>query len=145
MKSRDRTRTLSKSLLLGCTGFALVSAMPMQDPPGQGVLCLGTFIYFVENSGTQCRAGEDAEFQARIAKHARRFDDYITRNSGGDAGVLKRFKDGQGLNGRDRKYVCDGDVAEIYDNFKDQKPQELDKAVDELLARDGRPSFGDCV
>jgi hypothetical protein len=58
------------------------------------VLCLGTFIYFVEGNGTQCRAGKDAEFQARIAAYARRFDDYIIRNSGGDPSALMRFKEG---------------------------------------------------
>jgi hypothetical protein len=137
--------SLSKPLLLIWAGLALVSAAPIQDPPGRGVLCLGTFIYFVEENGMQCRAGEDAEFQARIATYARRFDDYIIRNTGGDPAVLARFKDGQNLNSKDRDYICGGDVAKSYDSFKAQKPEEIDKAVDELLARDGQPSFGDCL
>jgi hypothetical protein len=131
-------------MLLGCIGFALVSAAPPPEP-GEGVLCFGTFIYFVEKTGAQCRAGQDAEFQARIAAYARRFDDYIIRNTGGDPATLARFKDGQNLNSDDRNYVCGGDVASSYDHFKAAKPEELAKAVDELLARDGPPSFGDCV
>jgi hypothetical protein len=44
-----------------------------------------------------------------------------------------------------QKYICKGDVAESYDSFKAQGVDKLDGAVDELLARDGPPSFGDCV
>ena len=145
LQARTISSAVLKRSLLACTSLALMSAAPMQDPPGQGVLCLATFVYFVEKNGKQCRSGKDAEFQARIAGYARRFDEYIIRNSGGDAAGLARFKDGQGLNSSDRNYICAGDVAESYDRFKAEKPQELDKAVDKLLARDGRPSFGDCV
>lgn len=135
----------SKSLLLAWSGFALASAAPPPERPGAGVLCLGTFIYFVEKTGAQCRAGQDPEFQARIATYARRFDDYIVRNTGGDPATLAQFKEGQNLNSADRNYICGGDVAASYDHFKVMKSDDLAKAVDQLLARDGPPSFGDCV
>ena len=138
-----RSRWL-KAVLLMFSGLALVSAAPQQEP-GEGVLCLGTFIYFVEKTGAQCRAGQDAEFQARVAGYARRFDDYIVRNTGGDPKALASFKDGQNLNSKDQNYICGGDVASSFDHFKAANPDELAKAVDELLARDGPPSFGDCV
>jgi hypothetical protein len=138
-----RSRRL-RAMILGSCGFALASAAPQQEP-GEGVLCLGTFIYFAEKTGAQCRAGQDAEFQARIAAYARRFDDYIIRNTGGDPTALARFKDGQNLNSKDDDYICGGDVADGYDHFKATKPEDLAKAVDEVLARDGSPSFGDCV
>lgn len=134
----------SKSALLALCGFALASAAPPQ-PPGEGVLCLGTFVYFVELTGKQCHAGEDVEFQTRVASYARRFDDYIVRNTGGDPTLLARFKERQNLNSKDLDYICGGDVAKSYDHFKATKTEELNKAVDELLARDGPPSFGDCV
>lgn len=56
-----------------------------------------------------------------------------------------RFKDGQNLNSKDHVYICKGDAAESYDHFKAMSADELDNAVDELLSRDGRPSWGDCV
>ena len=124
---------------------ALISAAPPTEVPGRGVLCLGTFIYFVEKTGTQCRAGQDPEFQARIASYSNRFDDYIIRNTGGDPAVLEKFKEGQNLNNQDHAYICEGDAAESYDGFKSANVDELDRAVDELLAQDGPPSFGDCV
>jgi hypothetical protein len=138
-----RSRRL-KALILGSCGFALASAAPQREP-GEGVLCIGTFIYFAEKTGAQCRAGQDPEFQARIAAYARRFDDYIIRNMGGDASALTRFKAGQNLNRKDDNYICSGDVANGYDHMKATKPEDLAKAVDEVLARDGPPSFGDCV
>ena len=130
-------------LTASCAG--LVSAAPPKDIPGRGVLCLGTFIYFAEKTGNQCRAGQDPEFQARIASYSKRFDDYIIRNTGGDPSILEKFKESQNLNSQDHRYICEGDAAAIYDGFKSQDADELDRAVDELLAHDGPPSFGDCV
>ncbi|MEC8035610.1 MAG: hypothetical protein VX205_11525 [Pseudomonadota bacterium] len=135
----------AKSAILSAVGVALVSAAPPPQVAGSGVLCLGTFVYFVEKAGKLCHVGEDPEFQARIASYARRFDDYITRNTGGDPAVLAKFKEGQNLNSEDKNYICKGDVAKSYDNFKSQDVNKLDDAVDLLLARDGPPSFGDCV
>jgi len=133
-----------KTIVLGSSGFALASAAP-QPEPGEGVLCLGTFIYFVEQTGAQCRPGQDVEFQARIAGYARRFDDYIIRNTGGDPAALAHFKDTQFLNSKDHNFICVGDVAVSYDHFKAWNPDDLAKTIDELLARDGWPSFGDCI
>ena len=134
----------SKVTLLACAALAMASAAP-PPKPGEGALCLGTFIYFVEQTSAQCRVGQDAEFQRRITAYARRFDDYIVRNSGGDRTALSRFKDSQNLNSKDPNYVCGGDATSNYDHFKAARPEVLAKAVDELLARDGPPSFGDCV
>ena len=138
-------RTCSRFAVLTASCIGLISAAPPNEVPGRGVLCLGTFIYFVEKVGNQCRAGQDPEFQARIASYTQRFDDYIVRNSGGDPAVLEKFKEGQNLNSEDQRYFCEGDVAESYDRFKSAEASELDRAVDELLAEDGPPSFGDCV
>ncbi len=135
----------AKSTFLLAISFALISAEKPPEPPGRGVLCLGTFIYFAEKTGKQCRAGSDPEFQARIANYARRFDDYIIRNTGGDPVVLEKFKDGQNLNNDDHSYICEGDAARTYENFKALEAEKLDGIVDELLLRDGPPSFGDCV
>lgn len=140
-----KIRTWSRSAVLTASCIGLISAAPPNEVPGKGVLCLGTFIYFVEKTGSECRVGQDAEFQARIATFSKRFDDYIIRNTGGDPAVLERFKEGQNLNSEDHRYICEGDAAESYDVFKSADAGELTRAVDELLADDGPPSFGDCV
>jgi hypothetical protein len=134
-----------KSAILTALSAALISAAPPPGVAGSGVLCLGTFVYFVEKTGKLCHAGKDIEFQARISGYARRFDDYIIRNTGGEPAVLERFKKSQNLTSEDRNYICKGDVAESYNRFKAQGVDKLDGAVEELLARDGPPSFGDCV
>jgi hypothetical protein len=131
--------------LVAAASALLISATPPSQEPGTGVLCLGTFIYFAEKTGQECRVGQDPEFQARIASYARRFDDYIIRNSGGDPAVLAKFKGSQNLTSADHSYICEGDVGSSYDHMKAMKAEVLDKAVDDLLARDGPPSFGDCV
>ena len=134
-----------KSAILVAFGGAIISAAPPPVAPGTGVLCLGTFIYFVEKSGKQCRTGKDPEFQARIEGYARRFDDYFIRNTGGDPETLVAFKQRQNLNSEDHRDICEGDIADIYDRMKAMKADELDREVGELLARDGPPTFGDCV
>lgn len=134
-----------KAAIALLVGAALVSATPPEPPAGNGVLCLGGFIYFAEKSGAMCRAGQDPEYQQHLARLSDRFDDYIIRNTGGDPTVLAKFKTSQNLDSNDRAYICEGDVAGIYDSFKTASAAELDKAVDQLLARDGPPSFGDCV
>ncbi len=134
-----------KSAILIALSTAIISAAPPPEPPGSGVLCLGTFIYFVEKAGKQCHTGDDPEFQARIASYAHRFDEYIVRNTGGDPAVLAKFKKSQNLTSEDPDYICKGDVAESYNQFKAQGVDKLDSAVDKLLAHDGPPSFGDCV
>jgi len=130
------------------TSAALIGAAPpaeRETKPGEGVLCLGTFIYFVEKTGRMCRPGEDEEFQNRISAYTDRIDAYIIRNSDGSAATLGKFKNSQNLNSEDRNYICKGDVAQIYDAFLETEAKVMDKAVDDLLARDGPPTFGDCV
>lgn len=92
-----------------------------------------------------CRPGEDPEFQARIASYSQRFDAYIIRNSDGGAETLGKFKDGQNLNSTDTKYICEGDIAYLYDRWKESDQSELAEAVEMLLERDGPPRWGDCV
>ena len=138
-------RICSRFAILTVSCVGLISAAPANEVPGRGVLCLGTFIYFVEMTGKRCRAGQDAEFQVRIAGYSKRFDEYIVRNTGGNPAVLEKFKEGQNLDSEDRRYICEGDAAESYDRFKSADAGELDRAVDALLAKDGPPSFGDCV
>ena len=127
------------------SSLVLVSAKQDTTSPGEGVLCLGTFIYFVEKTGAVCRPGQDPDFQSRIAGFARRFDEYIIRNSGGDAKVLAEFKQSQGLDSMDEAYICEGDVTFSYDHFKTSDQTKLAETIDDLLAIDGPPTFGDCV
>lgn len=133
-----------KPVVLSAFGAFLISATP-PPVPGEGVLCTGTFIYFVEKSGAQCHAGEDAEFQARIAGYARQFDDYIIRNTGGNPDFLTKFKASQNLNDSAKSYVCEGDAVEIYEHIKQVDAEEMDQQIETMLERDGRPTFGDCV
>ena len=128
-------------------GFAtlLVASQSPHDDPGIGVLCLGTMVYFIDKTGQQCRAGEDPEFQARISAYVERFDDYIIRNIEGGQVTLERFKDDQNLNLTDPEYICEGDVADLYDHFKALNAEELDIAVEAAIAIDGPPRWGDCI
>lgn len=133
-----------KPVVLSAFGAFLISATP-PPVPGEGVLCISTFIYFVEKSGAQCHAGEDADFQAMITGYARQFDDYIIRNTGGNPDFLTKFKTSQNLNDSAQSYVCEGDAVEIYEHIKQVDAEEMHRQIATMLERDGRPTFGDCV
>ena len=126
----------------------LVSAVPPQErvtPPGEGVLCMGGFIYMADLLARECYAGQDPEFQARLAGYAARYDDYIIRNNpDGEAG-LAFFKDDEGLTSATRPEVCSSEYTYFYDNFRETDPVEMERFIDEQLGRDGPPSYGDCI
>ena len=126
----------------------LVSALPPQErvtPPGEGVLCMGGFIYMADLLARECYAGQDPEFRARLAGYAARYDDYIIRNNpDGEAG-LAFFKDDEGLTSATRPEVCSSEYTYFYDNFRETDPVEMERFIGEQLGRDGPPSYGDCV
>ena len=127
----------------------LLSASPPQadaGPPGRGVLCLGTILYWAKEIGERCYPGDDPAYQARLQTYAERFDSYIVRNVDGGAEALAQFKASQGLGQGTEKQVCE--AAEDYDFYSHMRhvnDDEMKAGIDALLARDGPPSFGDCL
>ena len=114
-------------------------------PPGTGVLCMGGLLYFAEDVAATCHAGQHPDFQARLSAYTDRFDAYIARNMDGGEDALQSFKAGQGVGSGDAKYLCSGSPASFYEDVRTAKAEEIDAAIDELLAVDGPPIFGDCL
>ena len=133
--------------MLGLTAGSVTAAeVPNQLPPGQGVLCLGTMLYITDDYGQRCVKGRDSEFQARMTSIVHRFDSYILRNSNNNKELLGNFKESQGVGlGEPAEFCVDEDVVMLYESFRKLDAVELDADIDELLARDGPPSFGDCL
>ena len=140
-----RGRNLLSALALGALCCHGPLAAQAQAEPGDGVLCLGTMIYFMHDVASRCDAASDAATRQRLADYARRFDAYIIRNGDGAVQTLERFKEGQGIGVRSTDWLCSGDTWTLYENFRRADAAELDRAVDDLLARDGPPRGGDCV
>lgn len=139
---------LTPRLGLAVAALSLIGAnLPEREaPPGEGVLCSGALFYYTDIEARSCHAGEDPALQERLSRYVARFDAYLVRNLSGGEADLKRFKEDQGLTPEARADICKvGEEERLYDRFRKVAPQEMDKAVDDLLSRDGPPTFGDCL
>jgi hypothetical protein len=133
---------------LAVAAIALIGAdVPDREtPPGMGVLCLGAMLYYTDIEARSCHAGKDLAWHERLTRYTARFDAYLIRNLPKGEEGLKRFKEDQGLTPETRPDICKADEENsFYDGFRKMEPSELDTAVDKLLMRDGKPSFGDCL
>lgn len=140
-----KSRAAVLGLLLALGPQAVVAQADRTPPPGEGVLCLGGFIYMADLLARECFAGDDPEFAARLAGYAARYDDYIVRNNpDGEAG-LAYFKEDEGLTSATRPEVCTSEYTYFYSNFRDTDRAQMEQAIEEQLSRDGPPSYGDCV
>ena len=133
---------------LFCLSAGSLTAQELADEPpaGHGVLCLGTLIYIADDYGRRCKPGEDAEFQARLSVLSGRFDAYIIKNGPADEKQLAAFKEDEGIGlGETGSFCTDDDVVSFYEHFRDADAATLEAEANELLRRDGPPSFGDCL
>lgn len=134
--------------ILAVAALALLGAAPIERErkPGEGVLCMGGFIYFAQLQGRLCHAGKDPAYQKRLDGYVERLDAYLIRNFENGETTLKYFKDDQGLTIHSRPEICNfGDNDNFYAHMREIPPEKLDASINELLASDGKPSFGDCV
>ena len=139
--------------LLSITAFSgLLDAQPAaadrqahrEPPPGEGVLCAWVFVNAAAEVGRHCRPGQNPALQAELDREVARFDAYALRN-GLTPDQVAGFKREQGLSGTSETELCSSDGLGLYDHFVAQGPAVLRAGVDRLLARDGRPSWGDCA
>jgi hypothetical protein len=107
------------------------------------VLCLWGLTSAAAEIGRQCRVGQNPAFQAELERSVSRFDDYVLAN-GMTAEQVAQFKRQQGLSGAPEARLCTGELISFYDHMAAGGPEGLRAAVDELVSRPGRPSWGDC-
>ena len=138
-----------KRLAPALAGIALLGAAaptPREMAPGEGVLCNAVFIYAARQEGAHCFADDDPEFQAKLREWTRRYDEYLIRNMPNGADDLELFKQDEGVSAQPNPGICEfAGERSIYETYRDANREQLSKFIDEALARDGPPTFGDCV
>ena len=132
-------------LTLPLAALALVGASPIdrETKPGEGVLCLGGFIYFAQLEGKVCHSGKDDTYQKRLDGYVERLDAYLIRNFPDGKAGLEYFKVDEGMTLETRPDICSS--YKVWDHLRKTPAAKFDAQVDKLLERDGRPTFGDCV
>ncbi len=136
-------------LLLPIAAPALIGAqspLEREPKPGEGVLCMGTFIYFAERQGASCYAGQDAEYQNQLKDWVKRLDEYLVRNFPECEKSLKLYKQDENIPQSTDPRLCElGLEYGFYENFRDGDRESMAEAIDKLLSRDGPPTIGDRV
>lgn len=128
----------------------LGATQPAEDgfKSGVGVLCMGTFVYIADLQGKACYPGQDSEYQTWLDSNAQKFDAYLIRNFPDGETTLNKFKESQGAFSADNKRLCDLEDApdsDIYMHIRDLDHDEIGNTIDAMLAKDGKPTWGDCV
>ncbi|MEQ1499405.1 MAG: hypothetical protein ABL914_12180 [Novosphingobium sp.] len=128
------------------TGFGDNPTAAIQPPPGQGTLCALAIYSLVETVGQKCRAGQDPEFQAGIARIVDKYDAFMLANSTWTAQDLVEFKRKQAATDEPAEAVCKSENhVMFYDAMKKQDIKVQEAGVDQFVSRPGEPTWGDCL
>jgi len=134
--------------LVALSAMVLVGAAPppVEQPPGEGVLCAMVFVDVVAETGRRCFPGQNEAFQARVEGAETKFDAYFLKNTPATPRQLAEFKKDQaGVGAPAFSCKADGDSVSIYKHFLAGDPKWLTTEVDKFLARPGKPTLGDCT
>jgi hypothetical protein len=138
-----------RRFFLALSATALLGVAPPAKrivPPGEGVLCSAVLLHFARNQGEACFPEDDLAFQSQLQSWTDRFDDYLVRNLPGGDAQLEQFKADQGVASPPDKRICElGEDYRFYEYYRDANREKVMQSIDELLARDGPPTFGDCL
>jgi len=99
----------------------------------------------VAEVGKRCFPAQDADFKAKLTQSLAKLDTYVLQNSQFTAADLPRFKQEQSGVGRAKDLVCTDDMMGMYRAAVSAGAEKLTKHVDALVARPGKPTWGDCL
>lgn len=122
-----------------------VPAEPREDP-GVGTVCLWAMYNVIDQVGKRCHPGEEAVFQTFIADGAKRLDRVMIEKGGmseADLGAFKRQQTGTDM--PDREFCKPDGPAGFYKAVRGKELDDMRRDLETVLARRGKPGWGDCV
>jgi hypothetical protein len=132
---------------VGAWPAAGAAGPPPGDHSGKGaVLCAWRLMLAAQAVGRRCFAGQDAAFQAELARSIARTDAFILKNSSArpTPADLARFKARVGEEvDRQRPALCAED--EVYRAFRDAGTAAMRTTTDELLSVPREPVLNPCL
>ena len=137
---------LASVLTTSCSTFA----EQKEIAAGSGVLCMAGLMSIAAAVGKHCLSEYNVEGQARLQNNLRRLEDYIAKQPDWGRERVKKFMEVEGGDLYTPEVQCkfiaeDGDTIGMVKGFIDKDPIEATKWVDEMTARPGKPTIGDCL
>ena len=116
-----------------------------ERPAGEGVICALGILSAMKEVGNRCFAAQDSEFQSELARSVMRLDEYVLSNSEQTAADLEAFKKDQSEVGAPLAELCRDDLTGMYKDMAARGPEPIKSGTNELVARPGQPTWGDCL
>lgn len=123
-----------------------VPTVPEDKDPAVGTVCLWAIYNVIDQVGKRCHKGEDAALQAFVAQGAARLDQVLRDKGGMTEEQLARFKREQtGTDVPDAEFCKPNGADGFYKPAREQKLEAMRRDLDKVLARPGKPTWGDCL
>jgi hypothetical protein len=141
-------RSSNFTTLVAAVGLAAFSAAPRQTPDpapavGENVLCALAIYSVLAEASARCAPDKAPEAQAELRRQIERLDAHALAN-GMTAETLAAFK-AQHAPGPSDSDLCEAYRRNGLDEALEFEPGALRTHVDDVLARPGAPTLGDCL
>lgn len=128
-------------------------AMAVQDVPARsgeeptvGTVCLWAIYNTLDQVGKRCHPGEDAALQAFVAEGAGRLDRVLIARGGMTQAQLDKFRRQQtGADLPDAEFCKAEGPGGFYGPARSQDLDGMRRDLEKVLARPGKPVWGDCL
>lgn len=107
-------------------------------------MCALGIYSFLEEMGARCVAAPDPAVQAGLHAAVADLDHFVLAN-GWTPADLARFKDEQARIGHSKQDVCLAEWLPAYEKLRAVDMDKLRSTVQALVARPGKPTWGDCL
>jgi hypothetical protein len=121
------------------------AAAEFESRPGVGAVCAAGLYTLAAEVGRRCVTDRDPAIQVELDAAVARIDAFLLADPEWDLARLDRFKRDQlGIGSADSEF-CSGDAVMIYRAYAAAGAEKLKASSEKVVARPGRPTWGDCL
>jgi hypothetical protein len=120
------------------------------SPPPASVTCMAVLVGVSVEAGRLCLPAYNPDGQARLQTSLKKLEARLLASPGWDEKRVDDYMREEGARGLTDAGICgylneDNDTLQMIRAFIDADPVEFSKSIDEVVARPGDPSKGDCI
>jgi hypothetical protein len=131
---------------IGQTETPFLSQTESKQPPGEGALCLLAIYSFMAEVGKRCAPDRSPALQEELRRSVTLLEEYVAANSDISPDEIAKFEAEQGGVGAPEAELCHGDSMQFFeDGIADSNPATVREETEQMVARPGPPTIGDCL